>query len=42
MELFIAIVVIVLWLAYEKGARINAREQVEKEREQEGKGKNGS
>ena len=42
MELFIAIVVIVLWLAYEKGAQINAREQVDKEIEREGKGKNGS
>ena len=39
MELFIAIAVIVFWLAYEKGAQLQAREQVDRERAKEGRGK---
>lgn len=42
MELFIAILIIVCRLLYERGAGIQAREQVNKEREREGKGKIGT
>lgn len=39
MELFIAIVIIIISLISEKGAKIQAREQVDKWREQERKDK---